>query len=311
MTATFKPPKGASRQTLRFSSLESLGFSSDAFTWSERLPEIVETQKGRHEATVADLKPIEFGNHFTRGNVRWSLVILAVLIGSAVAAFGYWLYQRPAAVEQGAISDLEVTARALDDALPELALAAASLDMSETVTDGSALADVEREARALFEVSGSIASLETRTAASQAADSTLDALRLVRETGSYRAAVTPALVAPPLETNPDAIALDEAARSFGDWQLTFNDMRTALPDDVLPGVTQRIDTVSAGLTSVLTQYMDALREDDQGAAALTLSTLGTRLAEVGKVLDTSIDDIQSRIQLQIDEAIAALDSLGN
>ncbi len=309
MTATFKPPKGASRQTLRFSSLESLGFSSDAFTWSEHLPEVVDPPKGRHEATVADLKPVEFGNNFTRGNTRWSLVVLAVLIFSGVTAFGYWLYQRPAIAQEAALSNLVGTAQALDDTLPELALAAAALDSAETVTDGPALAEVEREARSLFEISSSVASLETRTVASRAADATLDALRLVRETGSYRAAVMPALVTPPLETDPEVIALDEAARSFGNWQLTFNDMRSALPDDVLPEVTERIDSISAGLTTVLTQYMDALREDDQEAAALTLSTLGSKLAEVGKVLDTSIDDIQSRVQLQIDEATGALRSL--
>jgi len=311
MTATIKSPKGASRQTLRFSSLENLGFSDAAFTWSERLSEVEETTRGRHEATVADLKPLEFGSHLSRGNTRWSLVFLAVLILGGLGALGYWLYQRPAAVEEAALSDLAVTARALDEAIPDLASAAAALDDAVTVTDGSGLADVEREARALFDISGSVASLETRTAASQAAGATLDALRMVRETGSYRAAVAPVLTAPPLETDPELIALDEAARSFGDWQLAFNDVRTALPDEVLPEVSEEIDAISAGLTSVLGQYMDALREDDQEAAARVLSTLGSRLSDVGRALDTSIDDIQNRIRLQLDEAVAALTGLGD
>ena len=88
MTATIKPPKGASHQTLRFSSLESLGFSDAAFTWSENLPEVTETSRGRHEATVADLKPLEFGSHLSRGNTRWSLVFLAVLIIGGLGALG-------------------------------------------------------------------------------------------------------------------------------------------------------------------------------------------------------------------------------
>jgi hypothetical protein len=311
MTATIKPPKGASRPTLRFSSLESLGFSDAAFTWSETPPEVVETTKGRHEATVADLKPLEFGSHLNRGNTRWSLVLLAAVIFAGLAALGYWLFQRPAAVQDAALSELVVTARALDEAIPELASAAAALGDAETVTDGPALADVEREARSLFEISGSVASLETRTAASQAAGATLDALRLVRETGSYRAAVAPVLIAPPLETDPELIALDEAARSFGNWQLAFNDMRTALPEGVLPEVSEEIGSISSGLTTVLDEYMDALRQDDQEAAALVLSTLGSRLSGIGRTLDTSIEDIQRRVRLQLEEAVGALAGLGD
>ena len=45
--------------------------------------------------TIADLKPIEFGNSFTSGNTRWGLVILALLVLSGLAAFGYWLYLWP------------------------------------------------------------------------------------------------------------------------------------------------------------------------------------------------------------------------
>lgn len=307
MTATVKPPEGASRRrTLRFSSLESLGFSNAAFTWSDTPTEIAGSSRGRHETTVADLEPVEFGQQLDRGNVRWSLVALILLLLGGLGALGYWLYQRPVVMEQVAISEVATTARDLEAALPLLITANTELGDSAAVPDGPSLAIVESDARALFELSGSVGDFETRVAASEAAAATLDALRLIRETGSYRAAVAPALAAPPLETDPEAIALDQAARSFGDWQLSFTGMRSALPDGVLPRVTDQLDVISADLTRVLGDYVDALREDDQHAADRVLSNLGARLTEVETTMEQSVVDIQSRVELQLAEATSAL-----
>lgn len=312
MTATVKPPKGASaRRTLRFSSLESLGFSDAAFTWSDT-PTVdtgTNSSRGRHETTVADLEPIEFGQQLSGGNVRWSLVALIALILGGVGVFGYWLYQRPIVMEQAVMAEVSVAAESLEAQLPLLIAANEELGDTEAVPDTATLATVESDARALFELSGSVGDFETRVAASEAAAATLDALRLVRETGSYRAAVAPALTAPPLETDPQAIALDEAARSFGNWQLSYTGMRSALPDGVLPRVSQQLDVISTDLTRVLGDYVDALRADDQQAADRTLSTLDARLVEVGATMDQSIADIQSRVELQLAEATSALQRL--
>lgn len=310
MTATVKPPEGASpRRTLRFSSLESLGFSDAAFTWSDTPTDVTTSSRGRHETTVADLEPIDFGHQLDGGNVRWSLVTLIVLLLGGVGAFGYWLYQRPAVMEQAAVSEVVATAQDLEAAIPSLIAANGGLGGVEAVPDAPTLATVESDARALFELSGSVGDFETRVAASEAAAATLDALRLVRETGSYQAAVAPALAAPPLETDPEAIALDEAARSFGDWQLSFTGMRSALPEGVLPQVSDQLDIISADLTRVLGDYVDALRADDQHAADRTLSILGARLTEVGATMEQSIVDIQNRVELQLAEATSALQRL--
>lgn len=307
MTATVRPPKGQSRRrALRFSSLESLGFSDATFTWSDTPSDPPGSMRGRHEATVADLKPVEFDRDLDRGNVRWGLVTLVVLLLGGLGAFGYWLYQRPAVMEQAAVTEIVAIASEVEDGLPLVATAGAELAESELSPDGPALAAVESNARALFEVSGTVGDLETRIAASEAAEATLDAIRLIRETGSYRAAVIPSLATPDLVTDPDAIELDEAARSFGDWQHAFTTMRAALPDGALPRVTEQLDAISVDLTRVLGEYVDALREDDQKAAELVLTTLGVRLTEAAETMDRSISDITTRIELQVTEADSAL-----
>ncbi len=310
MTATVKPPEGASRRhTLRFSSLESLGFSDAAHTWSDAPATLDSPSRGRHEATLADLEPVEFGRDLDRSNVRWGLATLVALVLGGLGVFGYWLYQRPVVMEQAAVSDVVTAAENLEAAIPSLLAANTELSDVGTLPDGPTLAAAESEARALFELSGTVNDFETRVAASDAAGAALDALRLIRETGSYQAAVAPTLAAPPLETDPEVIALDQAARSFGEWQLSFTSMRSALPEDVLPRVTQELAVITSDLNRVLSGYVDALREDDQEAAALMLSNLDTRLAEVGETMEASIVDIQSRVELQIAEATAALQRL--
>ena len=310
MTATIEPPQGASRRpTLRFSSLESLGFSDAAFTWSED-PVTAETRsRGRHEATVADLEPVDFGRDLDRSNIRWGIVTLVVFLLGSLGFVGVWLYQRPAAAEQGAIADVATAARDLEAAIPSLLDANTALSDAGSLPDGPTLASLESKARALFEMSGSVNDFETRVAASEAAGATLDALRLVRETGAYQAAVAPNLAAPPLETDPEAIALDQAARSFGEWQLSFTNMHSALPAGVLPRVGQQLEGVTGELNGVLGAYVDALREDDQQAATRILFELDTRLSEVGETMERSIVDIQARVELQIAESAAALERL--
>ncbi len=310
MTATVKPPEGASRRhTLRFSSLESLGFSDAAHTWSDT-PVVRDTpSRGRHETTLADLEPVEFGHDLDRSNVRWGLITLVALVIGSLGVFGYWLYQRPAVVEQAAVTEVVSAAHDLEAAIPTLLAANTELSDDGTLPDGPALAAAESEARALFELSGTVNDFETRVAASDAAGAALDALRLIRETSSYQAALVPSLAAPPLETDPEAIELDQAARSFGEWQLSFTSMRSALPDNVLPRVTQELEVIAADLNRILSDYVDALREDDQEAATLTLSNLDTRLTAVGETMSQSIVDIQNRVELQIATATAALERI--
>lgn len=325
MTATIKPPHrgtGTRRRPLRFSSLESLGFFDDESVWSDSpddapTEEIEASPQGRHETPppepdpFADWAPQEVGRGLTSGNTRWSTIVISFVVVAALAAVGYWLYQRPAVQEQASIETVSTQARALQSALPALEAFNRTLLEDTPVADTGALASVEREARALFEASGTLAGsgTELRTAASQAASSALDGARLVGEARSYRAAVVPVIAAPALETDPELIPLDEAARSFGSWQLGFDQARTALPESVLTEVTQRLDVVSGDLANIMGRYVDALREDDEAAAQAVLLDLSSRLSQVQASLDESLEGIQERVNARIEQSTAALDRL--
>jgi hypothetical protein len=148
-----------------------------------------------------------------------------------------------------------------------------------------------------------------RRAASEAAGSALDGVRLATEAHAYRAAALPSLAAPEFETDPSLIELDEAARDFGDWQLAFDVVRTALSERVMSDATQQLDILSGDLNAFLTRYVDALREDDRAGAGEVVSDLETRLEEIGEVLERSVEEVQTRVSIRIDETKGALDRL--
>jgi hypothetical protein len=137
-------------------------------------------------------------------------------------------------------------------------------------------------------------------------------VRLAREATAYRLAVLPILAAPALETDPSLVALDEAARLFGDWQLTFDETREALPEDLLPETTDRLAELSSDLPSLLNQYMDALREDDAAAAEAVMTGLGARLTEVDASMKIALEGVQDEVSEHITATRTALATiLGN
>ena len=304
---------------MRFSSLESLGFSDAASVWSDSPIHEPEAPKGRHLApprdpeTMADWRPEDYTKELNGSDVRWSVVVIATVVVFGLAGLGYWLYQRPAAQEESSIVAVRAQAETLQSAIPALERFNGDMLVAEATTGTSALFEVETIARTLFSASASLAQRETdlRSASTEAADAAIDGIRLAGDAYSYRSAVIPLLAAPDLETDPSLIPLDEAARSFGVWQLGFDEVRTALPDAVLPEVTSRLDILSGDLTSIMSRYMDALRDDNASAVRDVLSDLEYRLAEVGAALDTSLEDVQRRVAVRIDETRIALDSLLN
>ena len=294
------------------SSMEILGFSDSTSTWSDSPtpPPSETTQRGRHETTVADLQPQEFGGRLTGGNVRWGLVTIVAILLSGLVGFGYWIYQQPLTQEQTSLDALTADASELEDVIPVLAEVNAELLTSESSTVSADLSPVETVARSLFERSGEISgSQEVRTAASQASSSALDGVRLTIEARSYRAAVLPILEAPQLETDPALIELDEAARQFGSWQLSFDDVRTALPDNVLSSVTEQLDIISGDLATVLSRYVDALREDDKAGADAVLADLAAHLDETRGALETALGEVQTRVDLRLEEVSLAIDRI--
>lgn len=315
MTATLRPPAKDSddRRVLRFSSMEILGFSDSASTWSESPTPTTPrtTKRGRHEATVADLAPVDIGGPLTRGNVRWWLVTVILLLVAGLAGLGYLVYRRPMVQELASIETVLAQASDLASAIPVLEQFNKNMPDADPSRGTSELFAVESSARSLFEASGQLESshADMKTAASQASTSVLDGIRLATEAHSYRAALLPVLQTPDLETDPDLIELDEAARMFGDWQLGFNNVRGALPDAVLADVTQQLDILSGDLASIMGRYVDALREDDRVQAEKVRADLGLRLEEIESQLDTTLADVQTRVDIRIEEALAALDQV--
>ncbi|HEX6302036.1 MAG TPA: hypothetical protein VF148_16385 [Acidimicrobiia bacterium] len=315
MTATIKRPgrrKANQRRRIRFSSLETLGFTDVASSWTDSPSNAPQTPRGRHLAKppkpeeVADWRPHDFGRRLDGSNVRWGMITAIILLLGGLGGLGYWLYQRPVAVQQAAEAELTTQVATLEAAIPLLTELNQSLLSAEPASDTTNLDSVENVARDLFDTSALLTKPELRSAASKAANSALDGVRLIRETHAYSSVVLPMLEMPSLETDRDLIALDEAARSFGDWQLAMDNMRTALPDGVLPDVTQQLDILSGDLTSFLGRYVDALRQDQVAAVNSVLGSLSTRLGTIADALTDSVGDIQARIQIRIDETATAL-----
>jgi len=323
MTATTKPPIRESRprqRQIRFSSMETLGFSNPTATWSDRpvptpvpIPMTPVERRGRHEApepepeTVADWKPEDIGARLTGRNTRWSIVVVSFLVVCGIGGLAYWLYQRPVAQAEASLASLSIEAERLRDALPALETFNASLTGNEPA-DSTELFGVDAAARALFDASGNLpgSSPELRSSAAAASTSALDGIRLAGDANSYRLAVTPILMAPELETDPNLVELDEAARGFGDWQLRFDEVRTALPDRTLTTTTEQLDILSGDLPGILTNYMDALREDDQVLADAVLAELAVRLGAIHEEMKASLEEIQTRVAERVAETVGSL-----
>lgn len=322
MTATTNAPLREERRPtrrIRISSMESLGFSDAERIWSDSpIATPAPTRpRGRHLAPSPDPDPIaswqpeEFGSQLSRGNLRWSLLIGAFLTLAIAGGIGLWLYQRPAAEAAASVNDLTNRAQQLSAVLADLETFNTALTDNPTSSDPAELFVVDGAARNLFEAAGHLASTESdlRADAAAAAGSTLDGIRLAGDAHAYRLAVRPVLSAPELQADPSLIELDEAARMFGEWQLRFDNVRSALPDGVLTDVTNQLDVLSGDLNTILGTYVDALRQDDQQSVSVVLVGLGERMIEIDQALTASLGQVQERVAARIAEAVAALEAI--
>lgn len=298
--------------------MELLGFmdnSAMATTWST-IPED-DHPIGRHSRLrpdrIADRAPAEVGHDLLKGDFRWSVLIALVLIGAGVAALGAWVTQRPVADRAAAVEEVQ---RAAADLLPVVAelntlnqhLVSPKVEFA-TVND--TLTRSDGLARQLFTASASLPGAEAtnRARATEASGNALDATRLLRQAYAYRSALLPVLVAPTLETDPTLIEIDEAVRQFGAWQAQFDEVRTALPEDLMNKVTEELDSISSQIDSMLGDYVDALRSEDQAAAADAVATLSRRLAGAENTLFIALGDVQTRVQRHVDGSLLSLDLL--
>lgn len=313
MTATIKPPSDeeVKSRPIRFSSMESLGFSNPSSIWSDSTtPETIEFAPSAQD-TVADWRPGEFETQLTGGDFRLGVFLTSLILVVGVAAGAFWLYQRPAADATASNEVVVENARQLESSLGGLETFNADLAEAELENDMSLLFAADSAARALFDASGDLpeSASDTRSAAAAASSATLDGVRLAGDAHTYRLAVWPMLAAPELETDPSLIELDEAARTFGDWQLRFDDVRTALPDSVMPDVTAQLDVLSGDLSKTLSGYVDALRQNDSAGADAVLGSLSTRLDVIRENLDSALIDTRSRVEQRVAEARAEIQSL--
>ncbi len=315
MTATIKPPKsGGKTRPIRFISMESLGFSNPDSIWSDSpsAPATIPHAPVDGHDTLADWAPTEVMERLGGRNTRWGLVAFTiVVIGAMAGAAAWWLYQRPvnhAAASQAAVME---SAENLESSLSGLEEFNAELTIAGEDADTSGLFAADAAARQLFTDSGGLPGTEsaTRSAAAAASSAVLDGVRLDSDAHAYHTAVRPILITPGLETDPALIELDEAARSFGDWQLRFDEVRTALPDGVLPGVTEQLDVLSGDLSNLLTAYVDALRNDDRVGAADVLAGLSARLEVLSEELESALVSTKDEVAGRIAEARAALTTL--
>lgn len=290
--------------------MESLGFANSTRVWSDS-PSASRSRARRAQpetGAVADRRPDEVSDWITDRKVRWGVVVSVLVLVAAAAGVGYWLYQRPLAEAARVEAELMDHARGVQAALPALEQLNEGLLAEEPATS---LAGLDREARALFETSGQLSGPRSgiQDASAQAARSALDGIRLASTAIAYRSAVAPILVAPQLETDPELIELDEAARQFGDWQLGFDQVRSALPSGVLPEVTEDLDVLSADLTTILGSYVDALRGDNAASAQAVLTDMADRLAAIDLDLNGALGEVQTQVADRIAETRTALGSI--
>ncbi len=311
MTATTQRPSAESdAEPVRISWMETLGFSESTSVWSDRpLPQNPPQFANNHLAeTLADWEPTEVGTDFTKRKVRWGLIVTLLVLAGVVTYGTLWFMQRPAEQAAAATAGVATEATSLAATLPGLEEANASL--VEGVVSSDALVATDQAARSLFESSSGLEDQrEARSAASDAASKSLDAVRLINDANAYRLAVTPILNAPDLVFDPELTELDEAARSFGDWQLQFDAARTALPDGVLSDITEQLDILSGNLDVTLRAYIDGLRENDASAARQAIDDLATQLDAISVDLSSALAETQARATERIEEAKAALDLL--
>lgn len=322
MTATTRNPSSPGQhRRFRLSVMESLGFFEDSVTRTTWSNGTVVASPGAQTATVAqpDVDPFDdwqttaIEKRLVTGNIRWSSIIGVLLICAGVAGIAAWFYQRPVELAKEALAELAVTAQALEPAL--LLLQDANdqvlLDGSGATSITSTLLDVDGKARDLFESSAALPSSQTtaRSRAADAASEAIDASRLLGDSLAFQAALVPVLALPEFVTDPNLIALDEAARAFGEWQARFDGVRSALPAGVMSPVSIDLAVISGELGATQSRYLDALRSDDPAAAAATFDGLSARLETAYLVLSEELAQTQARVSVMIASALAAIDLL--
>jgi len=296
--------------------MESLGFSDINSMWSDSPIRVAAAQRPAppppvEDELITDWEPTDIGARLWGSNMRWGVLIAALVLMIATGGVAFWLYQRPQAEATAAEASLDAEVAALANSLPRLEELDAALAGHTDDLSAIDVTAVGQAARDLFEAGAALpaSASDARFLATGAASSALDGVRLAEEARAYALAVTPILEVPPLETDPALVALDDAIRSFGDWQVWFDDVRTALPDSVHPRVTEQLDVLSGDLSQILRSYVDALRDDKRASVTAIVADLEGRLADLRTFLVSEIGEAADRIAGRVEETREALRGL--
>ncbi|MFQ5522827.1 MAG: hypothetical protein ACE5F5_04540 [Acidimicrobiia bacterium] len=296
--------------------METLGFfevpeavptwSTSVAAVSAQLPESEAPQRSTRDDFLTSWEPAE--PRALGKRVRWGLALTLTLLVASLSSLALWLYRQPEAEAAQALTRVQDAASRLDQELMALDdMNASLLAPDQDLTQATAvLLTVDELARSLFESSVELspAQAELKVRAADAASQALEAARQLDDLLAYHAAMASVLVAPSMETDPELITLEEAARLFGEWRAGFDRIRTNLPDGVLPEVTAELNLISAELETIQRQYLDALRSGTM--ATEPQQTLSLRLVEASQILGESLGVSRAAIAERIERARSAL-----
>ena len=126
---------------------------------------------------------------------------------------------------------------------------------------------------------------------------------------AYRTALEPALTLPLFETDPDLTDITTATEAFTEWRAAFESVRAALPSGIADQASSALETISAGLETTQTAYLDAIRTDNRTAAVEIVGTLRADLLGVRQAMLTDFGAVSDSVSALIEEARTDLSRL--
>ena len=263
--------------------------------------------------TLADWKPSPTSKRLQKRDLRWTMVLVSLLILSSTVVAGYWLYQRPVQQATAARAAVSADAHNLSDALDGVGEVVSLLaaPVLGNIDYTSPLSTSDDAARDLFASSAKLTPTgnSDRLAATDAAGIGLDVSRMAGNAMAYRLALEPVLTLPAFETDPGLTDLVTATEEFGAWWARFDQVVTALPQGVAPDLTTRLTMLGTMLESWQTAYVDALRLVDGSGAAIVMADLQAELDEIRAELLISFGALGAEASEQLHQASQRLDLL--
>jgi hypothetical protein len=268
-----------------------------------------------HAPSLLDWTPQSFGTkHLGRRRFRWLMILslgTLLLVGAGMA---YWLYLEPTSSAAAALGQVQTEADALATAIDEVAPLVNGLDLErlpEANQDASVFFQMGETARAMFAASADLPADDSanRSTAAEAASLTIDASRQLMDATTYRTALEPALTLPLLETNPDLTDITTATDAFTEWRAGFESVRAALPSGIADQATAALETISSGLETTQTAYLDAIRTDNRTVAVEVVGTLRADLLGVRQAMLADIAAVSESVDALIERARADLTRL--